>query len=138
MEDVGAQVLEDFDYCSSEGGPKQRPAGISVRSLSLGLASWSFPSRRRASNSNWPRRWLPDLQNSGEMHKFSGFRLRQEGVWSGFAMWTRVVVDDQEVVEVRGQPDSHWAYVLALMTRNPVSVEPGLIRLVARHRDLRP
>lgn len=43
-----------------------------------------------------------------------------------------MVVDDQEVVEVRGQPDSHWAYVVALMTRNPVSVEPGNIRLEPR------
>eukprot|EP00434_Breviolum_minutum_P003712 symbB.v1.2.003267.t1/scaffold117.1/size318901/6 len=59
------------------------------------------------------------------------FPIKEEGTWSGFAMWTRVVVDDQDVIEVRGQPDSHWAYVVALMTRSPVSVDPGVIRLVS-------
>lgn len=42
--------------------------------------------------------------------------------FSGFALWPRVVLDDEDVVEVRGQPDSHWAYVVALMS-------PRLIRL---------
>ncbi|CAK9005000.1 unnamed protein product [Durusdinium trenchii] len=59
------------------------------------------------------------------------FPVAQEGTFSGFAMWTRVVVDDQEVIEVRGQPDSHWAYVVAVMTRYPQSVEPGTIKLVS-------
>lgn len=59
------------------------------------------------------------------------FPIKEEGTFSGFAMWTRVVVDDQDIIEVRGQPDSHWAYVVALMTRSPVSVEPGVIRLAS-------
>lgn len=59
------------------------------------------------------------------------FPIKEEGTFSGFAMWTRVVVDDLDTIEVRGQPDSHWAYVVALMTRSPVSVDPGVIRLVS-------
>lgn len=31
---------------------------------------------------------------------------------------------------LRKNQDSHWAYVVALMTRSPVSVDPGVIRLV--------
>eukprot|EP00931_Biecheleriopsis_adriatica_P079738 TRINITY_DN53092_c0_g1_i1.p1 TRINITY_DN53092_c0_g1~~TRINITY_DN53092_c0_g1_i1.p1 ORF type:complete len:393 (-),score=78.07 TRINITY_DN53092_c0_g1_i1:30-1208(-) len=55
------------------------------------------------------------------------------GKFSGFAMWTRVVVDDQDVVEVRGQPDSHWAYVVSLMAPEAVRMEtPGAINLKTR------
>jgi len=51
--------------------------------------------------------------------------------FSGFAMWTRLVVDDQNVVEVRGQKlTSHWAYVVALMSEQPVTIAaPGSIEL---------
>jgi len=51
--------------------------------------------------------------------------------FSGFAMWTRVVVDDQSSVEVRGQKKtSHWAYVVALMGPQPVAIAaPGSIEL---------
>mmetsp|Transcript_13334 Transcript_13334/g.25097 ORF Transcript_13334/g.25097 Transcript_13334/m.25097 type:complete len:376 (+) Transcript_13334:57-1184(+) len=49
--------------------------------------------------------------------------------FSGFAMWTRVVVDETDVIEVRGQPDSHWAYVVSLMSPQPCTVEDGTIVL---------
>eukprot|EP00930_Biecheleria_cincta_P009137 TRINITY_DN11079_c0_g1_i1.p1 TRINITY_DN11079_c0_g1~~TRINITY_DN11079_c0_g1_i1.p1 ORF type:complete len:454 (-),score=93.84 TRINITY_DN11079_c0_g1_i1:223-1584(-) len=40
--------------------------------------------------------------------------------FSGFAMWTRLVIDDENVVEVRGQKQtSHWAYVVVLMADEP-------------------
>lgn len=49
--------------------------------------------------------------------------------FSGFALWTRVVVDDVDVVEVGGQK-SHWAYVVALMSPDPVQLTvPGTIEL---------
>lgn len=42
--------------------------------------------------------------------------------FSGFAMWTRLVIDDDNVVEVKGQKvTSHWAYVVALMADLPVA-----------------
>lgn len=54
-------------------------------------------------------------------------------LFSGFALWPRVVLDDQDVIEVRGQPDSHWAYVVALMSSQPVKVAtPGVIELKSR------
>lgn len=51
--------------------------------------------------------------------------------FSGFAMWTRLVIDDEHAVEVRGQKQtSHWAYVVALMADKPVAmVAPGSIQL---------
>lgn len=51
--------------------------------------------------------------------------------FSGFAMWTRLVIDDDVVVEVRGQKQtSHWAYVVALMADKPVAVPaPGTLEL---------
>lgn len=51
--------------------------------------------------------------------------------FSGFAMWTRLVVDDEHVVEVKGQKvTSHWAYVVALMADKPLAVAaPGSITL---------
>merc|ERR1719367_1602171 len=53
--------------------------------------------------------------------------------FSGFAMWTRLVIDDENVVEVKGQKQtSHWAYVVTLMDEKPVSVKaPGPIELKA-------
>lgn len=51
--------------------------------------------------------------------------------FSGFAMWTRLVIDDENAVEVRGQKQtSHWAYVVALMDNEPVAMAaPGTIEL---------
>jgi len=52
--------------------------------------------------------------------------------FSGFAMWTKVVVDDkEEEIDVRKQKtSSHWAYVVALMAEKPVNVvAPGPIEL---------
>jgi len=53
--------------------------------------------------------------------------------FSGFAMWSRVVVDEEDVVEVSGQK-SHWAYVVALMSEKPVDLAPtsGRIELDSR------
>eukprot|EP00931_Biecheleriopsis_adriatica_P090615 TRINITY_DN64579_c0_g1_i1.p1 TRINITY_DN64579_c0_g1~~TRINITY_DN64579_c0_g1_i1.p1 ORF type:complete len:412 (-),score=84.26 TRINITY_DN64579_c0_g1_i1:48-1283(-) len=53
--------------------------------------------------------------------------------FSGFAMWTRLVIDDQNAVEVRGQKvTSHWAYVVALMATEPMPIPaPGSITLRA-------
>merc|ERR1711920_410224 len=51
--------------------------------------------------------------------------------FSGFCMWTRLVVDKDHVVEVKGQKvTSHWAYVVALMDDKPVPLAaPGPIKL---------
>jgi len=50
--------------------------------------------------------------------------------FSGFALWTRVVIDESTILDVRGQPDSHWAYVVAVMAKEPVQVAPpGEVRL---------
>lgn len=50
--------------------------------------------------------------------------------FSGFAMWTRVVVDDKEVVDVQTQKSkSHWAYVVLLMSEQPSAVLPGPLKL---------
>ena len=46
--------------------------------------------------------------------------------------FSEVVVDDKDVIEVRGQPDSHWAYVVALMAPQSKSVEPGTIKLESK------
>lgn len=53
--------------------------------------------------------------------------------FSGFAMWTGVVLDDLERLEVRGQrTTSHWAYVVALMSPEPTAIAaPGVIQLKA-------
>merc|ERR1712032_43608 len=53
--------------------------------------------------------------------------------FSGFCMWTRLVVDKDHVVEVKGQKStSHWAYVVALMDDKPVPLAaPGPIKLKA-------
>jgi hypothetical protein len=41
--------------------------------------------------------------------------------FSGFVMWTKLIVDKDNVVEVKGQKStSHWAYVVALMADQPV------------------
>jgi len=60
----------------------------------------------------------------------------QDGLqFSGFALWTRVVVDREDVIDVREQPDSHWAYVIVRMVTNPPAVSlaphPGAVRLKA-------
>eukprot|EP00415_Alexandrium_ostenfeldii_P003110 UN3110 len=48
-------------------------------------------------------------------------------------MWTRVFVDGETVVEVRGQPDSHWAYVVSRMSPTPKRISSsGQIRLKTR------
>jgi len=63
---------------------------------------------------------------------FDVARVPAEGprLFSGLAMWTRVVLDEQDVIEVRGQADSHWAYVVALMSPQPVNiVDAGKITL---------
>eukprot|EP00446_Apocalathium_sp_SHHI-4_P011697 CAMPEP_0177201456 /NCGR_PEP_ID=MMETSP0367-20130122/26758_1 /TAXON_ID=447022 ORGANISM="Scrippsiella hangoei-like, Strain SHHI-4" /NCGR_SAMPLE_ID=MMETSP0367 /ASSEMBLY_ACC=CAM_ASM_000362 /LENGTH=396 /DNA_ID=CAMNT_0018649955 /DNA_START=58 /DNA_END=1248 /DNA_ORIENTATION=+ len=51
--------------------------------------------------------------------------------FSGFAMWTRLVVDEENVVDVQTQKvTSHWAYVVALMDDKPIAlVAPGTIEL---------
>jgi len=53
--------------------------------------------------------------------------------FSGFAMWTRVVVDESELVDVKTQKGaSHWAYVVALMSPGPVALKaPSSIQLRA-------
>lgn len=53
--------------------------------------------------------------------------------FSGFAMWTRLIVDDQNVVDVKTQKmTSHWAYVVALMADKPVALAtPSSINLQA-------
>jgi len=53
--------------------------------------------------------------------------------FSGFAMWTKVVVDDIDSINVKTQTvTSHWAYVLALMAPEPVAIAaPGSIQLTA-------
>jgi len=53
--------------------------------------------------------------------------------FSGFAMWTRLIVDDENVVDVKTQKvTSHWAYVVALMADKPVAVAaPSSINLKA-------
>lgn len=53
--------------------------------------------------------------------------------FSGFALWTRVVVDEaqEDVIEVAGQK-SHWAYVVALMSERPVPLAAGPVRIRLR------
>jgi len=53
--------------------------------------------------------------------------------FSGFALWTRVVVDSEDVVEVSGKK-SHWAYVVALMSEKPIALAAhgGLIKLQSK------
>jgi len=52
--------------------------------------------------------------------------------FSGFAMWCRVVMDEVDIIEVRGQR-SHWAYVVALMAPQPMAIAaPSEIRLESR------
>ncbi|CAE8586515.1 unnamed protein product, partial [Polarella glacialis] len=53
--------------------------------------------------------------------------------FSGFAMWTRLVIDDENSVEVKGQKvTSHWAYVVALMADKPMPIPaPGILTLDA-------
>jgi len=48
-------------------------------------------------------------------------------------MWTRLVVDEDNVVDVKTQKvTSHWAYVLALMADKPVAMKaPGSLELKA-------
>jgi len=54
------------------------------------------------------------------------------GVFSGVAMWCRVQMDEVDVIEVKGQR-SHWAYVVALMSEQPVPIQaPSDIRLESR------
>ena len=43
------------------------------------------------------------------------FQALQAGRFSGFALWPRVVVDEQRVVDIQNAP-SHWSYVVALMS----------------------
>eukprot|EP00441_Pelagodinium_beii_P031405 CAMPEP_0197635590 /NCGR_PEP_ID=MMETSP1338-20131121/11366_1 /TAXON_ID=43686 ORGANISM="Pelagodinium beii, Strain RCC1491" /NCGR_SAMPLE_ID=MMETSP1338 /ASSEMBLY_ACC=CAM_ASM_000754 /LENGTH=340 /DNA_ID=CAMNT_0043207677 /DNA_START=78 /DNA_END=1100 /DNA_ORIENTATION=+ len=53
--------------------------------------------------------------------------------FSGFAMWTRLVIDDEHDVEVKGQKaTSHWAYVVALMADEPQPLSaPSSLMLTA-------
>eukprot|EP00929_Paragymnodinium_shiwhaense_P014975 TRINITY_DN122990_c0_g1_i1.p1 TRINITY_DN122990_c0_g1~~TRINITY_DN122990_c0_g1_i1.p1 ORF type:complete len:402 (-),score=97.01 TRINITY_DN122990_c0_g1_i1:91-1296(-) len=53
--------------------------------------------------------------------------------FSGFAMWPKVVIDDEFETQVKGQKrTSHWAYVVALMSETPFSAAaPGSIDLSA-------
>eukprot|EP00933_Yihiella_yeosuensis_P072246 TRINITY_DN80593_c0_g1_i1.p1 TRINITY_DN80593_c0_g1~~TRINITY_DN80593_c0_g1_i1.p1 ORF type:complete len:413 (+),score=96.25 TRINITY_DN80593_c0_g1_i1:52-1290(+) len=53
--------------------------------------------------------------------------------FSGFAMWTRLVIDESHDVQVRGQKQtSHWAYVVALMADLPTPIPaPGKLTLDA-------
>eukprot|EP00929_Paragymnodinium_shiwhaense_P094402 TRINITY_DN54941_c0_g1_i1.p1 TRINITY_DN54941_c0_g1~~TRINITY_DN54941_c0_g1_i1.p1 ORF type:complete len:404 (-),score=39.34 TRINITY_DN54941_c0_g1_i1:551-1762(-) len=46
------------------------------------------------------------------------------GLFSGFALWPRIVVDDTAVVDIQGRP-SHWSYIVVL-------TQPRRIRLGAR------
>jgi len=53
--------------------------------------------------------------------------------FSGFAMWTKVVVDDVDSIDVKTQKvTSHWAYVVALMAPVPIPIAaPGSVQLTA-------
>jgi len=54
--------------------------------------------------------------------------------FSGFAMWTKLIIDDTNAVEVKGQKStSHWAYVVALMDKLPHDLRaPTSIELKAQ------
>lgn len=72
-----------------------------------------------------------ESETSRQQQKTLEFKVDPNGScrFSGFAMWTKVVVDDTDVIEVRGQPDSHWAYVVSLLTPQPCSIEDPKIVL---------
>lgn len=73
-----------------------------------------------------------DYCNPGQPGKESNrivFRLPKDTTniardFSGFAMWCKVYLDDKRVIEVRGTR-SHWAYVVALMSTQPIAIEPS-------------
>lgn len=111
------QLLEDFDYCSM-GGPDSREEEKAL--------TFDIPACEALEGFSWsvPFRLFDLLVPPGEVPAQS---------FSGFAMWTKVVVDDEDSIDVRSQPDSHWAYVVAIMTANPVSLAtPGVIALRSR------
>jgi len=81
------------------------------------------------------------MSSSGEEVKQFSFKLPAQAsssaaMFSGFAMWCRVVMDDVDIIEVRGTR-SHWTYVVALMDTKPTFVKaPSEIRLTSRIQPL--
>mmetsp|Transcript_27186 Transcript_27186/g.63271 ORF Transcript_27186/g.63271 Transcript_27186/m.63271 type:complete len:396 (+) Transcript_27186:95-1282(+) len=73
-----------------------------------------------------------DLKTVQERELVFDVPEREGTQFSGFAMWTRVVVDSEDVIDVRKQPDSHWAYVIVRMLQQPVSLAlPSAVSLKA-------
>jgi len=80
--------------------------------------------------------------SGGEEVKRFSFKLPAQAssssaaMFSGFAMWARVVMDDVDIIEVRNTR-SHWTYVVALMDTKPTLVKaPSEIRLTSRIQPL--
>ena len=86
------QLLEDFDLCSL-GGPG-----------------------------------VDDLHENQDLHfdLQSGQNGGQSGqktpLFSGFALWPRVVVDEERTVDVQSTA-SHWSYVVALMAQRRIAID---------------
>ena len=54
-------------------------------------------------------------------------------LFSGFALWPRVVVDPQRVVDIQNAA-SHWSYVVALMSKERIPLSPG--QRIALHSEV--
>eukprot|EP00930_Biecheleria_cincta_P083420 TRINITY_DN7299_c1_g1_i1.p1 TRINITY_DN7299_c1_g1~~TRINITY_DN7299_c1_g1_i1.p1 ORF type:complete len:412 (+),score=84.66 TRINITY_DN7299_c1_g1_i1:121-1356(+) len=117
------QILEDFDYCSNALPGKERKDSKDFEfQLDSGL---TYDDRMPPLQS-----FVNKIAGKGDSVEASRDQYQR---FSGFAMWTRVVVDDADIIEVRGQPDSHWAYVIALMSPDSVRVPvPSSISLKSR------
>lgn len=153
LKDGGAMIPQRCQTCIAPVFLKGRspldqlfnPRGPGLRSRGTSAPGASPPLRVRADAAESSLQLLaePRLLEDFDYTKRSrardgrqqfdlSFDVPDGGRFSGFAMWTRVVVDEQSVVEVRGQLDSHWAYVVSLMTRErePVRLSaPSSIRL---------
>lgn len=72
---------------------------------------------------------VDDLHESEDL--FFDLESGQNSLFSGFALWPRVVVDEQRTVDVQSTA-SHWSYVVALMAQRRIPVP----RSIALHTEV--
>ena len=74
---------------------------------------------------------VDDLHESEDLFFDLQEKSGQNSLFSGFALWPRVVVDEQRTVDVQSTA-SHWSYVVALMAQRRIP----LPRSIALHTEV--
>jgi len=78
---------------------------------------------------------IADLREVRELTFQVSQRAAETGGLSGFACWPRVVVDDELTIDLRGKR-SHWNYIVALATEQPLPLQPPAVVSLRSEKDV--